>query len=115
MQVEQGVEVGQQCVASSQCASYHLGNIFPKYRWILLNGAEGVVVPRKRIEGAKLVPPGAQFRLSVADEATDIRPDHGNPKLVELQHPDDRPPQVLPVGEVVSKPVCCPPVEDKLL
>ena len=73
------------------------------------------MVPRERIEGAKLVPPGAQFRLSVADEATDVRPDHGNPKLVELQHPDDRPSQVLPVGEVVSKPVCCPPVVGKLL
>ena len=97
MQVEQGVKIGQQCVASSECASYHLGNIFPKYRWILLDGAEGIVVPRERIEGAKLVPTGAEFRLSVTDEAADVRPDQRDPKLIKLQNSNDRPAKVLPV------------------
>ena len=55
------------------------------------------MIPGERIEGAKLVPTGAEFRLSVTDEAADVRPDQRDPKLIKLQNSNDRPAKVLPV------------------
>ena len=44
-----------------------------------------------------MMPPAAEFRFGVADESADVSPDERDPKLVELQHPDDRPSEVFPV------------------
>ena len=44
-----------------------------------------------------MMPPGAEFRFSVADESADVCADERDSKLVELQDPDDRPSEVFPV------------------
>ena len=84
VKVEEGVEVWQKCVSRSEGASHYRGNFLPKNGRVLLNGPKGVVIPRERIEGTKLVPPSAQFGLGVADESADVCPNKRDPKLVEL-------------------------------
>ena len=84
MEVEEGVKVGQECVSRSEGTSHHRGNLLPKNCRVLLNGAEGIVVSSERIKSTKLVPAGAQFRLSVANESTDVCSNERDPKLVEL-------------------------------
>ena len=53
------------------------------------------------------MPPGTELLCGVSYEATDVGSNHRDPKLVELQDPDDGVLEVGPVGEVVPKPVTC--------
>ena len=76
---------------------------------ILVLDKDSVVVPAEGVECPQLVPPDTQLLSGVSDESTDICSDHGNTKLVELEHADDGEVKVVPLGPVVPQPVGSPP------
>ena len=102
--VEQEVEVGQQSVSDGERLPGNAGQRLPEVSRVLICRPESVVIPTKGVEGPQLVPSDAELLCGVANEATDVGPDHRYSELIELEHPDHGVLQIRPVGEVVAKP-----------
>lgn len=59
------------------------------------------------VEGASADPACAQLLCGDAQEPADIRASHGHAKDASLKDTYNRPPQVIPSGCIVARPVRC--------
>ena len=102
---EQSVEVWEKIVSDVENVSDVTGGGVTKISRILISDEDRIMVPTEWVKCSKLMPAETQLLSCLPNEATDVRPNHGNAKLVELEHPYDGVSQVRPVGEVVPQPV----------
>ena len=94
---EQSVEIWQEVVSDVEDVPDVAGRGVTVESRILISCKDRIMIPAERVKCSKLMPSEAQFLVCFPNEATDVCPDHGNPELVELQHPDDGVSQVRPV------------------
>lgn len=67
--IEEGVEVGKQFVTSEKGETSRLCDTGAKRNWILIDSIVGIVITGKSVEGAQLMPPGAQLFRGVSIES----------------------------------------------
>lgn len=63
------------------------------------------MVPRESIEGAELEPSGTELLVGIPTETADVRPDHLDPKDLEVEVVSNGSPQKLEICIVVPCPM----------